>query len=106
MSGEAPAAMSMPIEGFFDREDVVAEAMASAFVVAQGAPTEAPIPPPKPISIKESTQTERVGEFVPIPIEVPTPQKEVTLAGASQTGSASPATPLVISTNDPFITFS
>ena len=98
--------MSMPMKGFFDRADVVAEAMASAFAVAQEAPTEAPIPPPKPISIKESTQTERVGEFVPIPIEVPTPQKEVTLAGASQIGSASPATPFVISTNDPFITLS
>ena len=45
----------MPIEGLFDGVDIVAEAMASASVVAQGAPAEAPIPPPKSVSIEECT---------------------------------------------------
>ena len=75
--------MGMPMEGFFDGADIVAEVMASAFAATQGAPVEAPIPPPKPVSVEESTQTERVGESVLIPVEVPTPQKEVTPAVAS-----------------------
>ena len=98
--------MGMTIEGFFNEADIVVEAMASAFVAEQRAPVEVPIRPPKPILVEESTQTERVCEFVPIPVEIPTPQKEVTPTGASQTGSASPATPLVISASDLFVALS
>ena len=47
--------LGMPIEGLFDGVDIVAEAMASASIVAQGAPAEAPIPPPKSVSIEECT---------------------------------------------------
>ena len=65
--------MGMPMEGFFDEADVMVEAMAFASAVAQGTPIKAPIPPPKPISVEESTQTERVGKFIPILAEVPTP---------------------------------
>ena len=33
--------------------------------------------------VEESAQTERVGEFIPILVETPTPQKGVIPAGAS-----------------------
>ena len=47
--------MGMPIEGFFNVADIVVEAMASAFVVEQGAPVKVSIHPPKPILVEEST---------------------------------------------------
>ena len=88
MSKKAPANASAPIEGFFDRVDVVAEAMASASAsaaTAQEAPAEALVPLSEPISAKESTQAERVvtEESSPIPAKIPTPQKGVTPTGAS-----------------------
>ena len=98
--------MGMPIEGFFNEADIVAEAIAFAFVVAHMALAEIPICPPKLVLVEESTQTERVCEFVPILAEIPTLQKEVTPTSASQTGSASPAAPLVISTSDLFVALS
>ena len=98
--------MGMLVEGFFNGVDVVAEVMASASIAAQGDPTEAPIPPPKPIPTKGSTQAERVGKSVPILAEIPTPQKEVTPTYASRTGSASLATPSIISASDPFVALS
>lgn len=98
--------MGTPIEGFFDEADIVVEAMASAFAVAQGALTKTPIPSPRLGPVEESTQTKRVGESVPTLAEIPTPQKGVTLAGASQTRSASPATPFIISASDPLVTLS
>ena len=103
---EVSAAMGTLMEGFFDRVDVVAEAMASASIAAQGAPTETPIPSAEPSPIKEDAQTERISESAFIPIETPTPQKGVTPAATSQTESASPSTPLVISTSDPFVALS
>ena len=98
--------MGMLVEGFFDRVDVVAEVMASASTAAQGGPTEAPIPPHKPVPTKGSTQAKRVGKSVPIPAKIPTPQKEVTPTYASRTGSASLATPSIISASDPFVALS
>ena len=74
--------MHIPVEGFFDGVDIMAKAMASTSTVAQGAPVEAPIPSPKPSPIEESAQTERVSESIPTFAEIPTPQKEVTHAGA------------------------
>jgi len=74
------------MEGFFDEANDVVEAMASSSAVAaQGAPAKALVPPSEPIFAKESTQAERVVtvESAPIPIEIPTPQKGVTLVGAS-----------------------
>ena len=68
--------MGMPMEGFFDGVDIVAEAMAFTFVVALGVPVEASIPSPKPIPVEENTQAERVGEFVPILVEIPNPRKK------------------------------
>ena len=61
----------------------MAEAMASTFATAQGVPVEVLIPSPKPSPIEESAQTERVGKSIPIPVEIPTPQKGVTLTDAS-----------------------
>ena len=98
--------MGTPMEGFFDRANVVAEAMASTSVATQGTPAEAPIPSSRPSPVEESGQTKRVGESVSIPAEIPNPQKGITLIGASQIGSAFPATPFVIFANDPFVTFS
>ena len=101
--------MGMPIKGFFDGEDVVAKAVASASTAAaQGAPAEALVPLFETILAEESTQAKRAisGESASILIEIPTPQKEVTPIGTSQTGSASPSTPLFISASDPFITLS
>ena len=72
-SREVLAAMGMPMKGFFNEADIVVEAMAFTSIAAQGAPAEAPIPPPKPVPIEESTQTDKVGEFVPIPAKIPTP---------------------------------
>ena len=109
MSEEAPTTTSAPIEGFFDGAEAMAETMASASIAtAQGALTKALVPPSKPISIEESTQAKKVAieEFAPITTEIPTPQKGVSPTGASQTKSTSLATPLVISTSNPFIALS
>ena len=98
--------MGIPMEGFFDGVDIVAEAMASNSAAAQGALAETPIPSPKPIPIEESVQTERVSESASIPTKILTPYKGVTSATASQIGRTSPATPLVISASDPFAALS
>ena len=64
--------MGTPLEGFFDEADIMVEAMAFAFVAAQGAPTNASIPSPRPGPIEENAQAEKVGKFAPIPAETPT----------------------------------
>ena len=106
MSEEVLTAMGTPIKGFFNGADIIVEAMTSASTTAQGAPVEVLIPSPRPGPVEESTQIERVGESIPTPAEPPTVQKEVTPAGASQAGSASPTTPLVILASDPFVALS
>ncbi|KAL4654020.1 hypothetical protein ACB092_01G348000 [Castanea dentata] len=103
---EVSAAMGTPMEDFFDGANVVAEAMASAFAAAQGAPVETSIHSIEPGPIDEGAQTERVSEFASIPTKTLTPQKGVNPTAAFQTKSASPATPFVISTNDPFAVLS
>ena len=90
--------MGTPMEGFFDGVDVVAEAMAIAAPTAtQGVPVKTLIPSAELVPVNEGTHTEKVSELAPIPAKTPTPQK----------GPASPiafhATPLVISTSDPFM---
>lgn len=47
--------MGTPIEGFFDRANMVAKAMASTSIVVQGVPTEAPILSVEPGPIEEGT---------------------------------------------------
>lgn len=62
------------MKGFFDRTDVVVDAMTLASVaVAQRAPTEALVPPSEPIFAKESIQAKRVVTPVEAPTEIPTP---------------------------------
>ena len=51
MSGEVPIIMDMPMEGLFDGADIATKAMTFASTATQGAPTKAPIPPPKPLPI-------------------------------------------------------
>ena len=86
------------MEGFFDEVDVVAEAMATAASTAtQGVPVKTLIPSAKLVPVNDGTHTERVSELAPIPTKTPTPQK----GPAPQI--AFPATPLVISTSDPFV---
>ena len=77
MSEEVSAAISTPMEGCFDGADIMSEAMATASTTTQGGLAETPIPSPKLGPVEESAQTERVG-------------------------SASPTTPPIISTSDPF----
>ncbi|KAL0001492.1 hypothetical protein SO802_015273 [Lithocarpus litseifolius] len=52
---EAPSVVGIPMEGFFDEADVMAEAMASASTAtAQGAPAKTLAPPFEPVSTKEN----------------------------------------------------
>jgi len=97
---EVSTAMGTSMKGFFDGADVVATSTTPAD--AQGVPTETPILSAEPGPIEEGAQSEPAS----IPTETPTPQKGVTPPATSQTEIASPATPLVISTNDPFAALS
>ena len=92
------------MEGFFDEADVVAETMAST--ATQGVFAETSIPFTEPGLVEKGAQTKRVSEPASILVETLTPQKGVTPPAASQTKIASPATPFVISTSDPFVALS
>ncbi|XP_050248895.1 flocculation protein FLO11-like [Quercus robur] len=70
----------------------------------RGVSVEAPIPSLKPVPMK-GTHTEGVSEDTPISAETPIPQKGA-IPPATQTEVASPSTPLVISTSNPFATLS
>ncbi|KAL4621264.1 hypothetical protein ACB092_06G215500 [Castanea dentata] len=86
---EISASMVTPMGGFFDGTDVAFPATAFATpVAAQGVPAEG------------------VSETTPILAETLTPQEEVVPSAAAQTEAISPATPLVISTSDPFAALS
>ena len=97
--------MGAPIGGFFDGTDIVFATTAPS-TAAHGVPAEAPTPPTEPIPIDEGTHTGKVCEATLIPAETLTPQEEVTHPATVQTEVASPVTPLVISTNDPFVVLS
>nr|XP_023874071.1 uncharacterized protein LOC111986625 [Quercus suber] len=104
---EVSAAIGTPMEGFFDRADMLAESVAStAPAAAQGVPVETPIPSVKPVPVDECTHTERVSEPASIPTETHTPQKGDYSPIASHPKIKSPTTPLVISTSDPFAALS
>ena len=99
--------MGAPMEGFFDGANVVFGTPASAApTTAQGVPIKAPIPSTRLVLIGEGTHTERVSKATPIPTETLTPQEGVIPPSAAQTEVASPTTPLVISTSDPFAALS
>ena len=86
---------------------MVAEATASVAPVAtHGVLVETPILSTELVPVGEGTHTERVNEPAPIPAETLTPQKGDTPPAASQTEVASPVTPFVISTSNPFVALS
>ena len=93
--------MGVPIGGFFDGADVAFTTPAPS-VAAHGVPTKAPTLPTKSVPIGEGTHTGKVSEATPIPAETLTPQRVATPLAAIQTEVASPVTPLIISTSDPF----
>ena len=77
---EVSAAISTPIEGFFDGADVVAEAMAPAApAITQGVPVETPIPSTKPGLVKGGAQTEGVSELLSFPSRLLLPRRELLL---------------------------
>ena len=107
MAEEISASMGTSMEGFFDRASMVFEATASAtLVAAQGVLAEAFIPSTEPEPIDEGTHTKRVSETAPIPAETLTPQEGAIPHVAAQIEIASLATPLVVSTSDPFAALS
>ena len=66
----------------------------------------APIPSIEPVPIGKGTYMKGISETAPIPVKTLTPQEGVVPPAVVQTEVASPATPLVISTSDPFATLS
>ena len=97
--------MGAPIGGFFDGVDVVFATPAPS-AAALGVPAEATTLPTEPVPIDEGTHTRKVSEAIPVPVETLTPQEVVTPPATVQTKVASPVTPLVISTSDPFAVLS
>ena len=63
-------------------------------------------PPLGQYPIGKGTHTEKVSKATPIPTETLTPQEGVIPPSAAQTEVASPTTPLIISTSDPFAALS
>ena len=104
---EISSSMGTPMEGFYDGANVVFEAATPATpAVAPRVSAEAPVPSTKPIPIDKGTHTKRVSETAPIPAETLTPQEGAIPLVVAQTEVASLATPLVISTSDPFAALS
>ena len=99
--------MGTPMESFFNEVDVVFKvATPTPPAATQGVPAEAPIPSTKPVPTGEGTYMEGISETAPIPAETLTPQEGAVPPAVIQTEVASPATPLVISTSDPFTALS
>jgi len=104
---EISSSMGTPMEGFYDGANVVFEVATPATpVVAPRVSAEAPVPSTEPIPIDEGTHTKRVSETAPIPTETLTPQEGAIPLVVAQTEVTSLATPLVISTSDPFAALS
>ena len=101
------ASMGTPMGGFFDRANVVFEIVIPAPpAAAQGVIAKAPIPSTRLVPIGEDTYMKRVSETTPIPAKTFTLQEGVIPPVVTQTKVASPTTPLVISTSDPFAALS
>ena len=97
--------MGVPMGGFFDGVDVVF-ATPTSFAAATGVPAEATTFPTKSVSIDEGIHTGKVSEAIPIPAETLTPREVATPLAMVQIEVASPVTPLIISTSDPFAVLS
>ena len=89
----------------FYRADVVFATPAPS-AAAPRVPAKAPTLPTKPVPIDKGTHTRKVSEATPVPAETHSPQEVATPPTTIQTQAASPATPLVISTSDPFAALS
>ena len=87
--------------GFFDGADVLFTTLATS-AIAPGVPAEATTLPTKTVPIDEGTHTRKVSETIHVPAETLTPQEVATPPATVHTEAASPVTPLVISTSDPF----
>ena len=99
--------MGTPMEGFFDKADMVFEVTTPATPAAtQGISAEAPIPSIEAVPIDEGTYTERVNTTAPFPTETLTPQEGAIPLVTAQTEVTSLATPLVIYTSDRFVALS
>ena len=97
--------MGAPIEGFFYRANVVFATPAPS-VAAPGVLVEALTLPTKSVPIDEGTHIGKVSEATPVLVETLSPQEVTTPPTTVQTEAASPTTPLVISTSDPFAALS
>ena len=93
------------MRGFFDGADVVFTTLATS-AAAPGVPAEATTLPTELVPIDEGTYTKKVSKTIPVPAETLTPQEVATPPATVHTEAASPVTPLVISTNDPFTVLS
>ena len=93
--------MGAPMGGFFDGADVVFATLASS-AAALRVPAEATTLPTKPVPIDKGTHTGKVSEAILVPTKTLTPQDVAIPPATVQTEAASPVTPLVISTSDPF----
>ena len=97
--------MGAPIGGFFDGADVVFATPAS-FAAAPRVLAETTTLPTKSVPIDQGTHTGKISEAIPIPAETLTPQEVATPPATVQTKVASPVTPFVISTSEPFAVLS
>ena len=97
--------MGAPMGGFFDGADVVFATPAFS-AIAPEIPTEATTLPIEPVLKDEGTHTAKVSKATHIPAKTLTPREVATPPTTIQTEAASPITPLVISTNDPFAVLS
>ena len=97
--------MGAPMGGFFYGADVAFATLAPS-AAAHEVPAEALTPPTEPIPIDEGTHNGKVSEATPVPAKTLTPQEVATPPTTVQTEVASPVTPFVISTSDPFAVLS
>ena len=97
--------MGAPMGGFFDGADVVFATPAFS-AIAPEIPTEATTLPIEPVLKDEGTHTAKVSKATHIPAKTLTPREVATPPTTIQTEAASPITPFVISTSDPFAVLS
>jgi len=93
--------MGVPMEGFFDRANVVFATPAPSTAAHKGS-AKAPTPSAESIPREEGIHTEGVGETTPLPAVTPIPLERAISLVAIQTKTAPSVLPLVISTSDPF----
>ena len=91
--------MGTPMEGFFGEAEFATPATSAA---THGVLVETSTSPTEPVPINEGTHIGEVSEVTPTPAETPSVQRGATLPTATKI-ETTPVTPLVISTDDPFV---